>query len=187
MGRSRKRADWRPNGRKPKHGARQLQRALAANELDGRTKVARMLRELRTDLAADLGGWECCSVRQRMLIEEAATQKLIVASVLNYAGSHPNELISNKGELMPVLRHSYLAWSAQLVRTLLAIGLEPKRADGPEDLEQYLRQREAEGAATTPEPAETTQHDGVGNGIDQGENGAGAVAGAAEDHGGGNG
>src|SRR5262245_8914317 len=71
----------KPTGRSPKHGARALSRHLAAGTLDGRTWVAKQLKDVRLELAADAGGLEHLTARERILIDRCAAAVLIVSSI----------------------------------------------------------------------------------------------------------
>lgn len=132
--------------RPPKHGARALARHLANGSLDGRSWIARALRDIRDDLAADRGGLESCSAAERILIERAAALSVIVQSIEHWVFSQAG-VVTPDGELLSVLRKGYATHSANLARMLLALGLE-RRAKQVPSLAAYLEQR----ANSTPAP-----------------------------------
>ena len=104
-------------------------RSTSLARVDTRTREGRLLRDLRAELTAHVGGSP--SVTQRLLIEQALELKLRI------------ELMNQKtaGEL-PTLhdRNYYISWTHALTRTLAALGLEPaqprKRTKTLEDIWQ---------------------------------------------------
>jgi hypothetical protein len=109
---------------------------LARRAVDGRTWIARALKELRDELAADAGGVERLTGRERMLIDRCAAAALICMTIERHVFSSAKP-IDDAGELLPVLRKGYTAHVQSLSRMLQALGLRPERADqGPPPLER---------------------------------------------------
>lgn len=144
-------------GRPPRDGSRLLQRVLNENALDQRTQTARALRAIRDDLAADAGGWDHVTSRERLLIERCAAQALIVAAIEAHVFGQPS-VIGQDGALLPSLAKGYTAHVQSLARMLTSLGLRPDRADRTPDLQTYMqeRKRAAEAAATAMPAADTT-------------------------------
>jgi len=96
-------------------------------EVDKRSREYRLMRQVRNDLTAHVGGSP--NAAQRMLIERAVILSLRVALL--------DKKIVN-GEILTQLDNvQYLAWSNSLVRTIARLGLDP--AAGPQpSLEQFL-------------------------------------------------
>lgn len=118
------------NGRFAKrHGARSLARHLAAGSLDQRTWVARALRDLRLELAADAGGYEHLTARERLLIDRCAAATLICSTIEGHVFSAADRLVDDAGELLPILRRGYVSHVQSLSRMLQALGLRPDIAD----------------------------------------------------------
>ena len=125
-------------GRASRHGSRALARLLAdQGALDGRTWIARQLREIRADLAADAGGPERLTARERILIDRIAAAVLICSTIEAhvFASEAP---ITDAGELLPILRKGYTAHVQSLSRMLQALGLRPERAERLPSLNEYL-------------------------------------------------
>jgi hypothetical protein len=115
-----------------KHTGRALARHLAANTLDGRTWIAKQVKEIRDDLAQDKGGWERCSAAEKILIERAAALSVIVQSIEWWVFGQQG-VVTPDGELLSVLRKGHATHVANLARILAALGLkrEPRDTDPP--------------------------------------------------------
>lgn len=104
----------------------------ALSKMDGRTWEAKLLRQVRDDLAAQLGGSP--SAAQRALIDQASWLTLHVEQInLRTAGG--------KAMTEHDSRH-YLAWTNALSRTLRHLGLK-SAAQPPATLPAYLNARQA--------------------------------------------
>ena len=132
----------RVGGRQPKSGARALARHLAAGSLDRRTGIARDFYALQGALVADRGGEETVSTAERILIELAAAELLIVRSIFAYAARQPSLIVeTDEGpRLIGPLAKGYTSHAGTLTRTLAALGLEC-RAKDTQTLEAYLASR----------------------------------------------
>ena len=96
-------------------------------KLDGRTREAKMLREIRAELAVHGGGKP--SVTERMLIDRCAMLTLRLAQM--------DEKIAG-GVLTDIDSRSYVAWSNGLARSLQALGLKPAATTTPRRLADVL-------------------------------------------------
>lgn len=121
--------------RKPKRNRISPYSPLAS--LDGRSKEAQLLRKIRTELIAHVGGNP--SAVERALIERAAILSLRLAQLDakiaagTAFGRHDND--------------HYLAWSNGLGRTLARLGLKPASAAAPPSLDAYLAAKHRSGRA----------------------------------------
>jgi hypothetical protein len=89
-------------------------------EVDKRSREYRLMRQVRKDLTAHIGGSP--NPAQRMLIERAVVLSLRVAML-------DQKIVS--GEILTQLdNNQYLAWSNALVRTIARLGIDP--AAGPQ-------------------------------------------------------
>lgn len=111
-----------------KHGARALSDYIAAGKIDGRTWIGKALRDLRLELAADAGGLEHLTARERMLIDRCAAAALICSTIEGHVFTS-DRLVDDAGELLPILRRGYTSHVQSLSRMLQALGLRPDRAD----------------------------------------------------------
>lgn len=94
----------------------------ALAKMDGRTREARLLRDLRSDLVKHVGGKP--SATQRALIDRAAWLSLHVAQ-MDAKAADGRALTEHDSR-------TYLAWSNSLTRTLAQLGttgvVEPPRS-----------------------------------------------------------
>jgi hypothetical protein len=129
-----------PSGRKPLHGSRALERVLKENLIDQRTTTARMLRQIRQDLAEDAGGEAALTNRERTLIDRTSCVLLLCSSIENWAFSQ-KELLTD-GALPNVLATNYLSYvNTARLKNLISLGLKPSRPDAEPDLSTYLQQQ----------------------------------------------
>lgn len=161
---------------KPKHGARALARHLAAGTLDGRTWIAKTLKEQRDQLAADRGCFRptadaaeaarchdgtCAhlSAAERMLLDRCAAATLICSTIEGHVFAAADRLVDDAGELLPILRKGYVSHVQSLSRMLQALGLRPDRGERVPDLASYLATRTGHTAAPAAagEPAVTQE------------------------------
>jgi hypothetical protein len=122
-----------------------LSRFIAGGKLDRRTWIARALAEIRRELAADAGGFERMTARERVLLDRCAAATLICSTIEAHVFGH--DPITDAGELMPILRRGYVTHVQSLSRMLQALGLRPARGEKLPTLTEYLAAR-----ATVPEP-----------------------------------
>jgi hypothetical protein len=136
----------RAPGRQPKHAGRALARHIAAGTLDGRTWIAKALRDIRQDLADDAGGLDRLNARERILLDRCAAGALICMTIEHhvFASDKP---ITDAGELLPILRKGYVSHVQSLSRMLQALGLHPDPRDREMSLHEYLEMRSREAAA----------------------------------------
>lgn len=143
-----------PNPAAPKHGARALERRIRQNQLDGRTKTARMLAEIGDALAEDRGGWSNVTAAERILIERCAAEALFCRAIESWALTQP-ELITSNGDgprLLGPLAKGYTSHFAALTRALQALGLRPDKVERLPNVGEYLKQA----AASAPADEEAT-------------------------------
>ncbi|MGH7788224.1 MAG: hypothetical protein ACRERC_15245 [Candidatus Binatia bacterium] len=148
----------RAPGRQPKHAGRALARAFASlNKLDKRTGLVRDFHAAQDALAADRGGWDNVTNGERVAIEVAAAELIITRAI--FAWAIQQQSIITEGEdgprLLGPLAKGFTSHTAQLVRTLAALGLRPDRADKAPDLGSYLAARAAAPAPPPPPPDAT--------------------------------
>lgn len=104
--------------------------------LDGRTREAKLVRTIRAELTAHVGGSP--SAVQRALIEQAAQIKLRLATM--------DRKFAETGEQTEHDSRVYLAWSNSLARLMKQLGLEAAR-EKPQRLSDYLAARAHQEAA----------------------------------------
>lgn len=95
-------------------------------QLDGRTRVARILRERMTTLSTDLGGWDTLSYQRRSLVKRCIHMEAIVEQ-------QEAALASGKDVDLGKLTQSVNS----LIGLLKTLGLERKAREIP-DLKSYL-------------------------------------------------
>ena len=132
-------------GRPPKHAGRQLARFIANQQLDARTGIARLLKESRDSLIEDAGGAQHLTNRELVLVDRTASLLVIVGTLEGYIFSQKS-LVDGDGQLIPVLRKSYLSYQNTLRLNLESLGLRPPKPNSEPDLHSYIKQKEAEGA-----------------------------------------
>ena len=103
--------------------------------LDGRTREGRLLRRVRAELTAHVGGKP--SAPQRMLIERATTLSLYVEML--------DRKVMQGGTMTEHDSRTYLAWSNSLTRTLRELGFSrPVSPQAPgAALQQHIIARKA--------------------------------------------
>ncbi len=113
-----------------------MSRQSSLAKLDGRTKSARLIRDMRADLVAHVGGSP--SATQRVLIERAVR----LAAHLDRMDAEAFEA----GGMSDHARKQYLAWDGSLRRAMLALGLDGK-PEPKASLRDYVSGRPAAPAA----------------------------------------
>jgi hypothetical protein len=96
-------------------------RPVTLAKLDGRTREAALMRQVRADLTAHVGGSP--SAIQRALIERAVVLSLRVAQI-------DAAIVAGKALTLHDANFA-LAWNNALRRTLVALGLQPAAAPAP--------------------------------------------------------
>jgi hypothetical protein len=131
---------------------------LNKNLLDGRTTTARLLRIIEQDLAADAGGSEYLTNRERVLLRRCAAQVLILESIEGFVFQQAS-LLTEGNELLPILRKGYVAHVNTLRLNLLALGLKPDRADKLPSLHDYIASKASSVNGTPGSAGGTEKHE----------------------------
>ena len=118
-------------------------RALGPRVVDKRTHLGKQLAAWRDDLVRDLGG--DLSTQERVLVDLAVRQKLLVESVDAWLLTQRSLVNSRKRALIPVLRERQ-ALADGLARLLGQLGLQ-RRARPVPSLHDYLAAKAAQAAA----------------------------------------
>ena len=106
-------------------------RPVTLGKLDQRTREAKLLREMRDDLIAHVGGNPTAT--QRALIERAAQLNLRI-QLMDQEFAEANTIMGDHQT------RSYLAWTNTLARTLARLGMAAK-AQAPRTLAQHMAER----------------------------------------------
>jgi hypothetical protein len=114
-----------------KHGAYAVTKALKqGRHLDRRFRIGRQLATVRENLIAECSEGKL-SQAQNILLDRIIEKLAFLNCMASYCMDQ-EQLVSPKGELIGVLRHSYLAFSEALRRDLVGLsqlGLKIKEAD----------------------------------------------------------
>ena len=113
---------------KSRPGPRSTAQSLLAQ--DGRTRIARLLRDCRAALIEHVGGNP--NPAEALIIEQAAVK--VARLQLGSERVLENPVDSDFGH--------WLSWSESLRRDLIALGLESRKGE-PIDLARYIRERDA--------------------------------------------
>ena len=105
----------------------------ALAKLDGRSSEARLMRKVRNDLVAHVGGKP--SVTQSMLIERIVNLSLRVATM--------DRKFTATGEMTEHDTATYLAWSSSLSRLLRELGMKGTAPRAPTLAEVVAKGRAA--------------------------------------------
>ncbi|MBW4022013.1 MAG: hypothetical protein HIU92_02580 [Proteobacteria bacterium] len=108
-------------------------RAPALAKMDGRSSEARLMRKIRNDLVAHVGGKP--SVTQSMLIERIVNLSLRVATM--------DRKFTAMGTMTEHDTATYLAWSSSLSRLLRELGLKGPAPKAPTLAEVVARGKSA--------------------------------------------
>jgi hypothetical protein len=127
-----------------KHGGRMLQRVLAQNAIDGRTNVAKDFYGAQDGLAEDRGGWAQTTTAERMLIEVAASELVVIRSIFAWAAKQPSVVTETADgpRLLGPLAKGYTSHVGALTRALGALGIRPDRVERLADLSELLNEEE---------------------------------------------
>lgn len=135
-------------GRAPKHGAYSLM--VKAGDLPKRrTYLRAYLAEVREALIKDLGPREeDLTAGQRVLVNGVISKLSVTRCIEEYIRENG---VFVKGELNPVLAHSYLAYTNSLRLDLQALGINTRKREEILDLGRYIAAKDAEAQAPGPE------------------------------------
>jgi hypothetical protein len=101
-------------------------------KIDGRTREAKLMREVEAELTKHVGGKP--SVTQQRLIERIAWLTLRMEML--------DRAVLARGEMNECDSRTYLAWSNSLSRALRDLGLKPTTA-APQSLRDYVAEKKA--------------------------------------------
>ena len=130
----------RGNGNALKHGGWSVLRAPAHGRLDGRTGLAKVVRQVRDALVRDLGAerLEDLSQQQRLLVARVVAKSLFAEATEAWLVDHG--VIGEDGTVAAALGKHYLAVANSLRLDLQALGLRRVPRPVP-SLEEYLARR----------------------------------------------
>jgi len=122
----------RKTGRKGAQYKNQLARTHGAyvKKWDGRTREAKAIEMIQSELVSSLGGAENISVQQLLLIQRASVKSLQCVKI-------ESQLLKNNGQTGERLEQHYLRWCRELRSDLLALGLK-RQARPVQGLQEYL-------------------------------------------------
>ena len=134
-------------GRPPKHGAYSL--LVKAGELPQRLGyIRRFIEEARAGLIRDVGGTaEGLTTAQAVLIDRAISLLGVIRTI---ESNLAEEGIMQGGNLVHVLRDSYLAYTNSLRLILRELGINTRKGDEPLDLGRYIELKDREKAEESP-------------------------------------
>lgn len=116
-----------------KHGM--YNRHIRKRYSDERTREGKRLKAVMQEIVADIGGKDKITVDQSLKLSNIRTKLIILFQIGKYIDEQ-DELIL-KGDLLPVLRKSYLQYSESLERTLDSLYATIKRDKTP-SLDDYI-------------------------------------------------
>jgi len=128
----------RGGGRPVEAGLRALELRLKQRRIDGRSSIARALKQQQLDYAADEGGMEQLPYRVRRELHRAAVLGLLADSYENFI--FEKGPLTAAGEPLPALAN-YVALVQAEARILDTLGLRPQRDERSVTLADYLSQR----------------------------------------------
>lgn len=98
-------------------GYRELERWKAGKGPDKRTAFGQHIAKIEENIIADLGGQDSLTQKQRILLDRVIEKLVFLERVGAYSMS-AERIVTNKGELIPALGKSYIAFSNALRRDL---------------------------------------------------------------------
>jgi len=105
---------------------------------DLRTVEGKGLRAAINDLVSDLGGPENLTAGQNILLARIREKLIVLAGIGKYVDRLP-EMVTEGGDLPPVLRGPYASYSESLRRDLLTLyDLVDRRPSKVPDLDAYI-------------------------------------------------
>ena len=121
---------------------------MTTRRLDGRSAVARALKDITADIRRDLG--DDLTRAQELILEDAAQSWVIRQSLDDWISRQPT-LVTRKRQLVPVVKDR-MQVAEHLAKQLDRLGLE-RKAKPIESLASYIRRKDAAAAATAGEKA----------------------------------
>ena len=105
---------------------------------DKRTREGKQLRVILDAIAADLGGYETLNAGQRLLLDGLKSKLTVILQISGYADRQPR--LIQRGELLPVLGKSFLAYLNSMRLTLAELYKDDGKGKGRvRDLGDYLK------------------------------------------------
>lgn len=124
------------NKRNLKHGAYAVQ--VRQRYSDARTTEGKQLAAVMDGLVSDLGGAGSLSAAQRLLLDNIRAKLIVLFQIGKFVDAQ-DRVVDTKGELLPCLSKSYLAFCESVRRDLEAIAGLGQKAGKP-DLTKYISQ-----------------------------------------------
>jgi hypothetical protein len=127
-----------------------LARLIASNALDRRFGVAKDFYGAQDGLADDRGGWTNTTTAERMLIEVASAELIIIRAIFGWAARQPS-MVTDTTEgprLLGPLAKGLTSHVGALTRALAALGIRPDKVERLPDLATYLAEKAATSAST---------------------------------------
>jgi len=129
------------------HGFRSMEAALKRVRdsgelwLDELGDVGQVVRELRDDLIRDLGGPECISTAQHLIVEQVSKSWVMLQSIDSWMLTRP--LVNKRSRTLFAVVRDRQALEDSLIRNLKTLGLEKRGTPAP-SLHEYLATRVAD-------------------------------------------
>jgi hypothetical protein len=114
-----------PNGRPPSHHVHALEARHRNGTLDEPTQA--YIHGIAVEMAADGGGWEHATRRERVLMDGTAFIYFVIEQIM--ADVAQNGVMLKNGRVRPVVARELLGFTNTLRCNLVALGLRPERAD----------------------------------------------------------
>ena len=134
-----------------KHGLHGAQRALSKrgiSALDGRSAIARAVRDWRAAVASDLGGDELLSQQQRTLLDVAAQDVVLLTVADGWLRENAEKIVNRRRRALVPLVEQRLKVASHLTGLLKDLGLERKAKVIP-SLVEHLRRYDQEPPGAT--------------------------------------
>jgi len=152
-------APGRGGGRPVESGLRALELRLKQRRIDGRSSIARTLKQQQLEYAADEGGMEQLPYRVRRELHRAAVLGLLADSYENFI--FEKGPLTAAGEPLPALAN-YVSLVQAEARILDKLGLRPQRDEKAITLADYLTTRATTTATDNgSEPVDVTPEEPV--------------------------
>lgn len=124
--------------------------------LDGRSALARSVRDWRADVAADLGGEAELSRAKLTLLDIAAQDVVLLAVADGWLQEHAREVVNRRKRAFVPLVEQRLRVASHLADVLKQLGLERAQREVP-SLRQYLSTRQHDAPGATAEAPDATR------------------------------
>jgi len=137
-----------------KSGFHGTQRALSKrgiSALDGRSAIARAVRDWRASVAGDLGGEEVLSQQQRTLLDVAAQDVVLLSVADAWLRENAEKIVNKRRRALVPLVEQRLKVASHLTGLLKDLGLERKAKPLP-GLAEYMGRNAPEGAGAMQRP-----------------------------------